>query len=89
MPSCFRKMLTVVTSLLSTLAIQGQSPSNLSQKATMITSSVNNDASLLKYLNDAYNYIIGEQACGLREYQGTLLHVSLSCMLSMVNRQQV
>lgn len=52
MSTYLSKMLTVIICFLMTSAIHGQMPSNLSLKATALTSSVNNDISKLKYLND-------------------------------------
>ena len=52
MSSYFKKMLAVTTCLLLTLAVYGQTSVNLSLKATVLTASVNNDISQLKYLND-------------------------------------
>lgn len=48
----FLQMLTVTIGLLVTLPMYGQTSVNLSLKATALTSSVNNDMSQLKYLND-------------------------------------
>ena len=47
-----KKITAVFTCLLMTMSIQGQTPSNLSLKATSVTASVNNDVSQLKYLTD-------------------------------------
>ena len=52
MNTIFVRMLIVTIGFLATLSIHGQTSTNLSLKATEVTSSVNNDLSQLKYLTD-------------------------------------